>query len=107
MLIVALLLPAQMKADDTKIFNSAQNPVQPVRQVNQQPLSGNVAHQLFGPGTKLKAESVPLSVARPAAKTKSLSPAKIGLLGNSEAVMTYKTLTTSGNDGGHAVTLAM
>lgn len=107
MLIVALLLPAQMKADDTKIFNSAQNPVQPVRQVNQQPLAGNVAHQLFGPGTKLKAESVPLSVARPAAKTKSLSPAKIGLLGNSEAVMTYKTLTTSGNDGGHAVTLAM
>ena len=107
MLIVALLLPAQMKADDTKIFNSAQNPVQPVRQVNQQPLVGNVAHQLFGPGTKLKAESVPLSVARPAAKTKSLAPAKIGLLTNSEAVMTYKTLTTSGNDGGHAVTLAM
>ncbi len=106
-LLAALTLPASMMADDSRIFNSAQNPVQPVKQVNQQLFTAGSTLRMYGAETKLKAEELPLSAKRQARKVKTSGAAKIDVSLSSECVITYKTLTSSGADGGNAVTVAV
>ena len=106
MLLVTLWLPVSAMADDSKIFNSVHDPVQPVKQLTQRQLSGDVVHKLYGTGTKLKAESTTPLAKRQVKKVKKSAAARIDVGKATECVMTYKTLTTSGNDGGHAVVVA-
>lgn len=105
--LLLLWLPVSVVADDAKIFNSAQNPAQPVRQVTQRLLPGETVRRVCAPGAKLKAEPAPLPSKRQVANGKgAAAAAAIDFTKATECVMTYKTLTTSGNDGGHAVTVA-
>ncbi len=105
-LFVALLLPASMLADDSKVFNSVHNPVQTVKQTARGLIPAKVTSQLYSAGTPLKAVSESPTTSVQTGKLRSKAPAKIDLATNSECVMTYKTLVSSGNDGGHAVTVA-
>ena len=107
MLLLLLWLPASMMADDGKVFNSAQNPAQSGGPVSQQLLSGTTATQLYGAGTKLKTAAAPSSAKRQAPKVRrAAAAAPMDFTKVTECVMTYKTLISSGNDGGHAVVIA-
>ena len=107
MLLVLLWLPVSMMADDVKLVNSVQNPEQSGGPVTQRLLSGNAVSQLYGAGTKLKTAAASPSAKRQVAKVRrAAAAAPMDLTKATDCVMTYKTLISSGNDGGHAVVIA-
>lgn len=105
MLLAMLWLPIAMMAESSNLFNSEQNPKQAAKAVNQALYQGAAQKQVLKGDVKLKAEKAATSSVKRLAKvkgTKAISSAA-DLAG--EYVMTYNSLTTTGNDGGNAVTI--
>lgn len=107
MLLAMLWLPIAMMAESSNLFNSEQNPKQVAKAVTQRLLDGGAAqkHVLAG-DVKLKAEKVAAkSSVKHLAKGKGVKAITSNADLKGVYVMTYNTLTTSGNDGGNAVSI--
>lgn len=104
MLLAMLWLPIAMMAKSESIFNAMQNPKQESVKVTQSAYPGNTLQVLDG-NVKLKAvnaEKSSVKQLRNGKMTKAIA-STADLKGS--YVMTYKSLTTTGNDGGNAVTI--
>ena len=106
MLLAVLWLPIAMMAESKSVFSCVQNPNQQPAVVTQTEGVGTASKQLLSSTTKLKAEAATRTSAkqiRTGRKIKSVVTPQ-DVVG--DYVMTYQTLTSTGNDGGNAVKIA-
>lgn len=106
MLLAMLWLPIAMMAESSNLFNSEQTPKQAAKTVDQVLYQGEASQkQVLSGNVKLKAEKSAASSVKRLAKVKGMKAITSAADLAGEYVMTYNSLTTTGNDGGNAVTI--